>query len=392
MKSVESGDAGVQPRPFRSNDDKGYVAPTFGQYVNQRLAAVVVGLAAIALFAPAALAHGAPAAREIDTRILADDDGLTGYGPDSCSAAPVCPFSNGALDLLALDVREAKDEAGAHVLWFRAIYQTDHVGIPAELHLTFTAAGAEHELEWSTADLATFTSTTFAKVAGPTPVGDGHPQAVDGMVLAASLGLASGDVITDLAMESHGESGEDLMPGGWTVQGVPFDPIPNPIAELEDHDPYDGTYTLVGPATLLAVGLGELSTGSERSATLIVLNTLAGTAQFATLDLPPQSPATLDLESLALDGAATKSVTLTIPTGLFGLLNVTVTSDLGAYQVLTLDLGAAPLPAANGTAHGDDGHDDSDGHHDGETSKPSSLPLPFLAVAAAALLARRRAA
>ncbi|MEK6984896.1 MAG: hypothetical protein AABX89_00740 [Candidatus Thermoplasmatota archaeon] len=359
--------------------------------MNKLLAAVVVGLAALALLAPTAIGHGAAAAREIDTRILADDDGLIGYGPDSCSAAPVCPLSNGALDLLSLDIREAKNETGAHVLWFRAVYQTDHVGIPAELHLTFTAAGAEHEFEWSSTDLTAFSSTTFAAVAGPTPVGDGHPQAVDGMVLASALGLSPGDVISDLAMESHGESGEDLMPGGWTVQGIPFDPVPNPASELEEHEHYDGTYTLLGPAPLVTAILSDRSAGAARSATLTVTNALAGTAQFTMFDVVPAALATLDLASLALDGAATKSAVLTVAPDAFGTLTVTVRSDLGAYQVLSLDLGAAPIPATpshNGTAHD---HDDADGHHDGEANKASPLPLPFLAIAAAVLLARRRA-
>src|SRR5690349_4547918 len=103
----------------------------------------VTGLVLAAAFVPAASAHGAANVRGIDTRLVLDDDGENGYLPDSCTPEPTpatCPLSSGAADLLAFDVREARDGGGAPILWFRLAYQgLDDVVAGRSFHIVFQA-------------------------------------------------------------------------------------------------------------------------------------------------------------------------------------------------------------------------------------------------------------
>jgi hypothetical protein len=360
------------------------------------LALATLLLAAAAL--PAATAHGASAPREVDARILQDDDGLTGYTPGTCAAdVPGCPVSGGAPDLLSLDAREARDELGRPVVWFRVVYQTDQPALLRAVHLTFTAKGAEKEFDWSSADGVHFTTGTFARILGPTPVGDGHPQALDGMVPDALLGLAVGDQLTGFSAESHGTGEEsDIMPGGWTYAGQATIPsIPNPTATAPS---FPGAYTLQGPAQLLKVGeVGSLElTPGKGQAAVQVENLLAGGAQFATLTLqaPAGATASLDPAALALDGGQLKISTLKLAKAtVSGNLTVTVRTDLGAYQVLSVPFKGAPA-TPNATAPnlvGAEGVSSTSARTASvtATSKAAPLPLPFVALALALLAARR---
>ncbi|MEA3142728.1 MAG: hypothetical protein QOG31_52 [Thermoplasmata archaeon] len=344
----------------------------------------LTGILVVAVvLAPLAAAHGAAPAREVDTRVLLDDDGLTGYGPDACApAVGTCPFGNGAPDLLSLDLREAATPTGQPVLWFRVAFQTNAVPGPRAIHLALTAGGKERAFDWTSADGATFTTSTFTAIAGPTPIGDGHPQALDGMVGYDALGLKVGDRLEGLSAESHG-GGEDgdRMPGGWTSQGTEVAPVPNPAGA---EPAYDGTYTLKGPAALLKVTAAGALDLAGKGTMLHVENLLAASAQFVTLSLsaPPGVLASLDSATLALEGGAVKMAGLKLANATGdGVLNVTVTSDLGAHAFLLVPYrGTAPL-VPNAT---------SPAPPSTSSSKASPPALPLLAVAAAVVLARRR--
>ncbi len=362
--------------------------------MNKRLLFSWAALALCSL--PIVAAHGAAPTREIDTRVLQDDDGTAGYTPDTCAPVPGCPFASGAPDLLALDLREASTADGQPVLWFRAAYQTEVPAGPKAIHITLTAAGKAHELDFTSADGVAFTSGTFAKVVGPTPIGDGHPKALDGMLFPSALGLGPGDTLTGISVESHGAGNAgDLMPGGWSPsEGVEVAPIPNPA---ESERSFPGAYTLSGPAPLLRMmAMGALDLTAAKGLVMVhVENALSATQQFANLSVtaPAGVVATFDPASVALDGGAAKMATLRLvkATG-DGVLNVTVRSDLGAYAVLSIPYQGAPAHHdSNTTALPGSGTGDATSRLPGPSSSHATpLPLPFLAMAVSLLVARRR--
>src|SRR5688572_5860967 len=89
---------------------------------------------------PAAMAHGAPAPREIDTRVLEDDDG--GLAPGGCShdteQACANPGNVGGLDLLALDVRELATANGTPAVAFRVLFQGGTAGVAQAVEISLS--------------------------------------------------------------------------------------------------------------------------------------------------------------------------------------------------------------------------------------------------------------
>src|SRR5262245_13206190 len=122
------------------------------------IAVAVVGLGLV----PGAAAHGAPPVRDLDTRVLLDDDGPLGFG--ACVEG-VCPGPTGqGLDLLALDVREASLLDGAPALVFRFVLQTEGDLAGKSLQLSLAAAGASKDFALTTTDGTAWTSTAFERV------------------------------------------------------------------------------------------------------------------------------------------------------------------------------------------------------------------------------------
>lgn len=293
-----------------------------------------------ALLAPTALAHGAPEAREIDLRVITDGTASGDYG------GPEGALSDGAPDLLVLDVREATDAQGAPMLVFRFIHQLgDASAGTIGLHLTFDAAGASHAYDLATADGIQYTSDSFTRIDGPFDVGDGTPKAVEGWVPHAELGIKTGDDITNIQVTSSldGTVG-DRMPGTYDFQGITVPAVPP-----EDTTP--GTYAVQGPANLIDVALSvnALKFGATESANLTITNLLGSMEQFVTLSTtsPAGITAILDNDALALAANETRTVRLGIDGSGQGEIALRIHSDLGAYQTLVL-----PLIGASST--GDD--------------------------------------
>jgi hypothetical protein len=292
-----------------------------------------------------------------------------------------CPFQNGAPDLLSLDVREAATPAGQPVLWFRVAMQTNAADGPRAIHVGFTVDGKPLEVDWTSLDGKAYTTSAFEAIAGPTPVGDGHPQALDGMLSFAALGVAAGAKLAAFQVESRGSTEDgDVMPGGWTANGAEVASVPNPS---EPGVPFPGAYTLAGPARLVdasPMGTLDLAQGKD-SVMLHVTNRLAASPQFVRLHVvaPPGVAASFEGGELALDGGAMKMATLRVGSAVApGTLNLTVTSDLGAYLSFQVPYNASPPPASTGPAS------------TGPSAKASSI-LPLVPVVVAILLGRRRA-
>jgi hypothetical protein len=334
-----------------------------------------VGLVALLLAAPSALAHGAPGVRSIDTRLLLDDDGLLAYG----GCIQVTCLAEGGLDVLALDVREAHLPDGSPAIVFRMVQQSD-APAGSTLTLRLTASGSESTFTAATADGTTYTGTGFDRLDGPFDVGDGHPKALDGWVAYRTLGVQAGDTLSGIHLDSEHDSGAaDLMPGGWTMQGQQV-PVLSQAAMEGSAQP--GEYTLRGPAVLLNLTVTPAKAQAPGQVTLRIANP-TDLPQFVDLDLavPPGASGSLDLDSVTLDANGARDVVLTLDGKSGAVFRITATSDLGAHLVGQVPIGSSAsfAPPSNST-----------------TTTPAAepegkdAPLPLLAPLALALAALGR--
>lgn len=341
------------------------------------LAVVPVALLAFLASLPSALGHGAAEPREIDVRILSDNDGATGPAtcfddaPQSCEARPK------GLDLLSLDVREmhwvrpgGPVEVGTPMVAFRLGAQLN-VGAPdqaVEIHLK--TGGAELSFGFASDATGNYVTETCTALDGPVefPGGDGTPQAFDCYVSYSAFGLDGAGELTDIAVHSEvGGEEFDEMPGTWYLNGqtVPFVPLPDPThpdpgALQEDTTP--GSYALSGPAALLTATVSASRVDLRNGPGTIQINlanVLANTTQVATINVtvPDSIGAAIDTSTALLNPAATKTATLQVRNASKdGDIMLLVTSDLGAFQVFTIRVNSpppattCPLPHHNETA------------------------------------------
>ena len=360
------------------------------------LAAFLAGLLLVAL--PAATGHGAPEARELDTRVLLDDDGGLGYGGCVEVCNPGAPPEG--IDVLALDVREAW-LGDAPALVFRLLHQYEAVHDGRGFSLTLTAAGREHSFTAASDDAANYTST-FARLDGPFDVGDGHPKALDAWVPASALNVSAGDAITAITLSSthHGEP-DDIMPGTWFSNGLEVPHLPNDPGEGIPTD-QPGAYTVKGPGQLLRLDAGspvvDLADSGNRNLTLT--NALAALPQSATVTLLPDAGVNATLEGadtagrldLNLAPTATRQFALAVaPGSASGNLSIVVASDFGGRAVATLQI-VAPPSLASGTTPSPDNNSTAKADTAKETPGPAALLGGLAALGTAGGRRRRRAA
>ncbi len=175
-----------------------------------RLTALLVAfLAAVAVLAPAASAHGAPVPADYQARTLADDN-------DDCAGdGAVTPTGNcrGSHDLIALDLQE-KDDGGGIVLVFR-LSLNKAATYPVTDTITFQAGSGKTLAIRTTDDKSFSVASGFDSVGAPQSLNDGTRFTVDAFVMASSLGLNPGDQLTSFHVESKaGNNLGDYMPGG----------------------------------------------------------------------------------------------------------------------------------------------------------------------------------
>lgn len=355
--------------------------------------AVAVATACFLLLAtPTAMAHGAAEPREIDTRILADDDGLSGYG--ICFEGQCVPGSSPqGWDIVVLEGREAALATGEPVLILRTVVQAADVQDGRGIDITFKAGGKDHTFGFVAAG-AGVTTTTFDAIEGPMDAFDGYPKAVDGYILYSTLGVKAGDAITDIRVTSTYEAEPaDIAPGTWFLMG---EEVPASAAEHPA-----GEYTLKGPASLVNVTADKLEADASRApanVTFQVANALSATAQFATLNLtvPAGITASLDQAGLNLEPGSKRTVTLSIANAsASGTVFLTVTSDTGAYERLEIPVTGIVTATVDEGHHGGAGTSGSgeEHHEDDETGQEApgaSLVLSLIVLAAAAFVMRRK--
>lgn len=366
---------------------------------------VAAALLALTAWAPLAGAHGAPAGREIDLRLLLDDDGGLAYGGCIEMCAPGAEPEG--LDLLALDMREAF-LASQPALVFRITVQSESVHDGRKLVLQVMQGTQVSTFTADNGDGTTYVSADFDRLDGPSDVGDGHPKAIDGWVFYSTLGLQAGDVLTGITVTStHHDEPDDVMPGTWYFQGnqVPHAPHDaDPAEAIEEHPP--GEYVVAGPAPLLTATLDaqvlDLANGSA-NATLTISNPLAVLAQFANLTViaPEGVAATLDATSLLLEPGASRQVQVSVtklntsghahfssstaqPSTAQANLTLAVDSDLGAFRAITLPVAFPPVNLL------DAGHDHDDAEPQGKEAPGVTAPLVLLGLALAVWMGKRQ--
>ncbi|MFA5943902.1 MAG: hypothetical protein WC876_05495 [Candidatus Thermoplasmatota archaeon] len=354
-----------------------------------RRGTVWIAAVVLLLTLPGAQAHGAPPLRDVDTRVLVDDDGLLAYGgcvEDQCQ--PAAPAEG--LDLLALDLREAAFPDGGAAIVFRVIVQSEASAPAARLVIRFTAGGSEHVVEAATADGLAYTSATFDRIDGPFDVGDGHPKAIDGWLRHATLGVAAGDVLTGIRVESRrGETPDDAMPGGWYQDGVEVPRLPADPADVAQ-TPTAGEYTLKGAASLIAFSAEPAAPDLSKGPATVRLRlaNVVGLPQFADLALDASAGvnARLGNAGVSLDPSGSRDIDLVVSNNTAsGVVRVTLVSDLGAYESVNVTVQAPAIPtpspstgpASSTTAPGKD-------------TPPMPTPLVVASLLAVALLLRRR--
>ncbi len=361
-----------------------------------RGAAILSVVGCLLLVAPAATAHGAAEPREIDTRILADDDGASGYG--ICVEGQCAPGSSPqGWDIIVLEGREAALPSGEPVLILRTVFQSPDVQDGRSIAITFKAGGKDHAYGFEAAGPGVV-SSTFDALVGPVDAFDGYPKAVDGYILVAKLGLKPGDAVTDIRVTSsfNGEAA-DIVPGTWFLMGEEVPGAPSEPGLPEEHPA--GTYTLAGPAGLVNVTLTKKAldaSAASDGASIQASNPLAGTAQFVTLNLsvPEGITATLDQAGLNLEAGATRTAILNVTNATrSGIIVLTLTSDLGAYERIEIPVTGVVTVSTDAGHHGgatDDTGSSEDHHGEEEKGAPGLSMLSIAGLLAVGMVIIRR--
>jgi hypothetical protein len=327
------------------------------------LAAPALALLAVALLAPAASAHGAAAAREVDARVLLDRDGALGFaGCAEGTCIPGTGLDSGALDLLAVDLREFRDANGTALLAFRTTGQAEAAQQAGRaIALTFTLGGQARTLRLEGDGLAYASADVDRVFVSPDVIGDGHAKAVEAWISLARLGAQPGDALTGIQAASlAGSTKGDIVPGTWfpanaQQQAVPYVPDHAPAGPADLADPAPGTYTLAGPASLLGLSVDNAKPDtSQGPATVSVTlrNPLKQLPQSIALRLfGPGLTVSGDAATANLDAGTSKTLTFTV-NGPASTLNVTATSDLGGYASLLVPVANSHASAAPGAPTG----------------------------------------
>lgn len=301
-------------------------------------------LLALVLAAPMGLAHGAPDPREIDTRVLADGTSNGDYGASGT-------LDEGGLDVLALDVYEATLPGSTEpAIVLRLIVQG---GDSAQEHrIDISLSGQEaHAFEFTTSDLSSYSSQTFAAVRGPFDVGDGHPKAIEGIIPREQLGLGPGDTIDSIVVTSSvGGTDADDMPGSWYFQGVEVPTSP-------DEDAAPGEYEVQGTAAWFDMqsSVAVIPPSTEpANATITFTSSLAQMEQVLTISAtaPTGMEVSLGATTVILAPGASKDVELQMQGIGAGQVRVMASSDLGLSRDVSMPIQADPVVGNGGGVAG----------------------------------------
>ena len=288
-------------------------------------------------------ASHAQAVREIDSPVLTDDDGLLEYG--GCTGGSCAQgFDKDGLDLQGLDVREAFLPDGQPTLCFRVVYSWLVADVPGrDVQVTFLAGSVNASFSIESADRADAHSTQAALVVPPVMIQGTSTWAVEAWLPVSTFNLTAGGQLGDIRVTSSNQGTvKDLMPGTWRSGGqdVPHVPHSTDVNDALGMGDGPGSYTLKGPAPLLLVEVGPRVANDTGPAavTIVVRNPLATMAQSVNV-LLNGAAATVTPAHLELAAGGSASIKVT---GV-GRSNATLISGLGAWTLVPLELGPAPV-------------------------------------------------
>lgn len=352
----------------------------------RRTSIVAAILLLTALLAFPAAAHGPPAKRDQDTRLLADhNDDCGGHGPTDPERC------RGTHDLVGLDLTESHDATHGDVVRLRLIVNGGE-GQRRDV-VTFTAGGATKTFELRTPDNAAFTGTGFVTVtSGPAMNADGTRDGdrvvVEGTIRLADLGGA-GTLIDDVEVQAYtGGTPGDFMPGGY--YNTLGQPVMDP-AQGDEATNFERTagYVLRGPSYYVSIAAPaiQVGSGSTRDVEVTLTNGLRGKAQTATLSVMPPAGITATWNgaptaTVDLSGGGSATALLRVQadaTATSGTLDVVAVTDLGGRTVVQVPLGvrSGPHETAQTTQAAEDA--------------PAASALLMLVLLATLAAARRRA-
>ena len=342
------------------------------------------------VLAPLAGAHGPPAKRDQDFRLLADhnDD----CGGDS-GALPNC---RGSHDLIGLDVLERHDGGLGDVVVFR-FFLNGGSGSLKDV-LTLKADGAAKSFELRTSDNKRFEGSGFDAVGPPVDLNDNGRFLVEASVRLSTLG-GPGVRLTDYRVEaSSGAAKGDVMPGCYhnaLDQRVP-DSHCSGTAENPDTVHFVRTtgYALTGPtyyATVTLPASVQVPADGEEVVEVRLATPFRNTAQLATLTVEGADGFTATWvgangaapaeEDLLKGGSATAELRLRGDghDPATGTLTLTVSTSLGGRSVHTLPYEIVGTPPPTGTPSGDPGG--AGGSKDSPPPAAALLSVGLLALA-----------
>lgn len=295
---------------------------------SMRWACVLLAVLAI----PAVQGHGM-APDETFRLVLADDDGLIGYG--GCAQGQCAPASGPrAHDAVALEAREVANSTGSPELILRFLLEPVGDDVTRGIELSGMAS-APFAVTVSVTGMEVTSSLGHAEPAYEA----GNLTAIEVVVPYEALGIKQGDVLTNMRFNTtlDGQVG-DVVPGGWYDGDALVPHVPHDIGELTEatESPSLGQLTLLGPAPLLKIDVPfpEYIEGAWL-VRVNITNQLSEGHQEVTVTAAGQ------VANVMVPAAASRTVDLSIPEGAYNV-TVRVHSDMGGYEEATLPLPAIP--------------------------------------------------
>lgn len=293
----------------------------------------------VVLVIPAVQGHGV-APDETFRLVLADDDGLIGYG--GCAQGQCAPSPEPrAHDAVALEAREIANSTGVPELILRFLVEPVGDDVTRGIELTGMAS-MPFRLRVSVTGLEVESSLGRGEPA----YAAGNLTAIEVTVPYDALGVKQGDVLTGIRFNTTlDDQVGDVVPGGWYDGDTMVPHVPHDVGELTEvaEAPALGQLTLLGPAPLLKIDVPfPQHVDGAWIVSVNVTNQLGEAHQEVTVTAAGQVAAVM------VPATAARTVQLSIPEGIYNV-TVSVFSDVGGYEEETLQLPAIPAresPAA----------------------------------------------
>ena len=290
------------------------------------------------LVLPAVQGHGV-APDETFRLVLADDDGLIGYG--GCAQGQCAPPSGPrAHDAVALEAREIANSTGVPELVLRFLVEPVEDNATRGIELTGMAS-----MPFQLTVSVTGTEVESSLGRGEPTYEADNLTAIEVTVPYEALGVKQGDVLTNIRFNTtlDGQVG-DVVPGGWYDGDTMVPHVPHDVGELTEvtETPALGQLILLGPAPLLKI---DVPVPQHVDGTWLIsvniTNQLGEAHQEVTVTAAGQ------VANVMVPAMSARTVDLSVPEGVYNV-TVRVHSDMGGYEEAPLQLPAVPARESPG--------------------------------------------